>query len=522
MKINQEKYFLGALYIGIVGLGLSIFVFSLQTIGLVQNNISSKSSIVQFKTYVNKKGEQWTVPIQKAMFTVTQAATNEGPVFLEGEIDPPDVHVGDTQWLRVIVQSPVGIKQVTAHIETDTGIKELPLNKVGTVSYRDMEPNKYIVKNGVLEILSTRQAKKLHNQKIAAEKNSFFSKASAQEGEKEKWENFWIVHDTHNTTYKTTFVVEDNAGLTNTLTLAWSDLCGIPINGDYNGGTWQLSSVGNCQISAGQLDGIERGDVQINNGGTLLIQNGGTFVFNPDYEIRIDKGQGSNITILKGNPVAQIRKTYMWYCDQDGDGRTPSGSIGTIFAQDTTPTQACGGGTGGGGFNNLLQRVVKLFKPEPTLSAEACGPTNPVWAMRRYNFVEGQPDCWEGSIHAHTGSTAWCSSHRGDGSWDYNCDLQIDNEYTTHSISCQPTYGNCYGSCSSVATGAAGLQSAVGCGQSSLWIYTCTNSGNGQCWGEPGEFGYRCCTVGTYTCNGSLPPDVSIPTGTTPRVQGCR
>ncbi len=514
MKINREKYFLGALYIGIVGLGLSIFVFSIQTMKLMQKDFSSQLPIVQFKTFINKKGEQWNLPLGKYNFVIAQAATNEGPIFLEGEIDPPDVHVGDTQWLRVIVQSSAGIKQVTAHIETDTGIKELPLNKVGSVSYLDMIPNKYLVKNGVLEILSTKQAKKLHGQKIAAEKKSFFSKASAQDGEKEKWENSWIVHDTHNTTYKTTFVVEDNAGLTNTLTLAWSDLCGIPINGDYKDGAWKLEEIGSCTVSVGQLDGIERGDVIIGGGGTLTVD--GTFVFNSGKKIDLTAKDGSKISIWENG---QIKKTSMWYCDTDGDGYTPTGQIGTIYAQDTKP--ACGGG-GGGGFNNLLQRVVKLFKPQPTLSAEICGPTTAVYAVRRYIFNgnESLKDCDEGSQYAHEGSTVFCEIPRGGGSFDYNCDLSITKQFTTIA-SCgyapQGCYNGCYSSCNQFLTPGWKDSPAPDCGHQGIMANICYTNGDGFC-GEDLNNG------NPLYCSGSRPYNClwMEPRGNTTETQPCR
>src|SRR3989344_307600 len=78
------------------------------------------SEVVSGKTYTNERGETWgPLPESPYLFQVA-SAESEGPRFLEGKIEPPDVHPGDLQRFRIVVQSFTGIKSVIANIETDT------------------------------------------------------------------------------------------------------------------------------------------------------------------------------------------------------------------------------------------------------------------------------------------------------------------------------------------------------------------------------------------------------------------
>ncbi|MEK7464390.1 MAG: hypothetical protein AAB617_01280, partial [Patescibacteria group bacterium] len=155
------------------------------------------------------------------------------PRFVSGEINPPDVHVGDIQRFKIVVESPSPIVSVVADIETDNGIKNLPLTNT-----RNQENG-----GGV-------------------------------------WIGEWKVYDTHDTFYHTTFVARDQAGNENSLTLAWSDVCGIPFSGN-----WPMTSA--CTISS--ADGVI---------GTVALQaNAGNLTINSSF------GTNGSITINSGTSI---------------------------------------------------------------------------------------------------------------------------------------------------------------------------------------------------------------------------
>lgn len=465
-------------------LGLAVFTWAIWLIGSSSNQPLSNIKTVQGKTYINEKGEEWgPLPQGDYKFQVSSNSAG-GPVFLEGEINPPDVHVGDTQVLRVVVQSPAGIKSVIAYIETDNGEEVLPLIKTGTVAFKDMLPEKYVVAaNGNLKILTKKEIAKLHKQKIAMEKDGLINPAQAQSGVKESWEASWVVYDTHNTTYHTTFVAEDNAGQTNSLTIAWSDLCGIPLSGD-----WNIYLNGHCTISVGQVDGVDNGTVTIEDYNLTVI---GTFAFNPGEEIKmINDGK---ITMSSG----VIKKTKLWVCDPDGDGYVKAAALGDQSAQDAKPTNCR---TGEGARRNIIDKVLAFLLPKPA-EAEICGPSGQTTdAIRRYT-VRGTPDdnnsgydCSESSSWANPGSTFKCFQHRGDGSFDYDCDG--DEELTYQNISSYTCGwdGSCYDSCNPISGSAGWRISIPPCGESGDWSQSCNETGQGG----------SGCPEKQYTCNSSI------------------
>jgi len=171
------------------------------------------------------------------------------PKFIEGSINPPDVHVGDIQKFRIVVQSPSGVKSVTAEIETDKDTATVALAR----------------------------------------------------GENEVWEGEWTVRDTHEITYHTTFVAEDNGGNKNQMTIAWSDVCSILFSGD-----WTMSS--NCTISS--TEGVDSGNVTL-SAGTLTLN--AAFGWNPGKSLSIS---GGTLVIGAGGSLEQ---KYVYITDSDGD-----------------------------------------------------------------------------------------------------------------------------------------------------------------------------------------------------------
>jgi hypothetical protein len=161
-------------------------------------------------------------------------------------------------------------------------------------------------------------SRQLSGYSLASVNSGITFQAQAAEPPKLKYQSTWKVVDTHNTKYHTTFVVKDSDGRHNSITIAWSDACGIPIGGD-----WSLSSnVGNCTISS--VDGVDAGNATID---TYTLTLNSTFAFNSGKSISITNG---TIAIGSGGIIQQ---TYLWVHDVDGDGYPGAAEL----AQDTQP-----------------------------------------------------------------------------------------------------------------------------------------------------------------------------------------
>jgi hypothetical protein len=255
-----------------------------------------------------KADRKFFLPEGKETFQIAQAAEIM-PRIIEATIDPPDVHVGDKQTLSIIVQDPSKITSVEAHIETDHGVKILPLDLIGEVAETDLMPQRFAVaKGGNLVAVNPSEKSNIENIAVAAD------------APKLKYEGSWIVKDTHDTRYHTIFVVKDADGNENSITLAWSDACSIPLSG-----TWYLDSNGNCTLSS--VDGVEAGNANIVTY-TLTLNAGATFVINPNQSLVITSGA------IALSSTGQIKQTYLWQMDFDNDG-WPGDS--TQVAQDTNP-----------------------------------------------------------------------------------------------------------------------------------------------------------------------------------------
>lgn len=245
------------------------------------------------------------IPTGLQIYQVAQAA-EVWPKILQTTIDPPDVHVGMTQKLEVVVQSKDPIVSVVAKITTDTGVDELPLTYAEQVATGDSDQRIQVGTNNQLILPGTPE--------FAA-----ISKARADQAyPKSRYRGTWLVHSTHDTTYHTTFVVKDQSGAQSEVTMAWTDACGIPAGGDFT-----LSSP--CTISA--ADGVDNGNVTINNSLTLNAN----FAFNSGKTFTVGSG---SISVCSG---CEIKKTNIWVVDADGD--TYAGAAMTLA--DNNP----GGGT---------------------------------------------------------------------------------------------------------------------------------------------------------------------------------
>ncbi|MDO8504915.1 MAG: hypothetical protein Q7S36_03645 [Candidatus Liptonbacteria bacterium] len=386
-------------------------------------------------------------------FSVTEK-DSVWPKIYQATIDPPDVHVGDTQTLDIVVQAEAGqnIVSVVAEIETDKDTVNLPLALQGETAEADIRPNPYYVdKDSKLairtpeEMLALRSFAKQNLRGITAA-------AKADSSPKYTYSGSWIVKDTHDTKYHTTFIVTDSSGRVNKVTLAWSDACAIP-----NSGSWNLGTFGNCAISS--TDGVENGTVTI---ATYTLTLTATFAFNPTQSVVLTSG--AIVTGVNGRLV----KTNLWKPDADIDNYPESN---TQTAQDTAPANGrrryllntavdCNGGTPA--LYQNLSGYVDNDGDTYTVSAMVCSgatlpPGNSVpngndcndsfpagWQNRWQDMdgdnhapnslvycvgnqagyvdgVAGNSDCYDFNNTVYPGSTWYSIVNRGDGSFDYNC-----------------------------------------------------------------------------------------------------
>lgn len=360
---------------------------------------SDEQALQSDRKFVNEKGEKWgPLPEGEYVFQVI-SAENAQPKFLEGVVDPPDVHVGDIQKFRIVVQSPAGINSVIANIETDNGTTTVPLEMTG----------------------------------------------------EETWEGEWQVKDTHDTFYHTIFVARDAADRENSITIAWSDACGIPISGNW-------TTTANCTISS--TDGVDNGNVTIQ---TYTLTLNAAFARNPGRSVSINSG-----SIVIGSS-GQLREAYLYMADSDSDGY-PANS-----------TQYTGSASG---------------------------------RRRRSVLTSYTTDCYDSNSNAKPGQSSYFTTHRGDGSFDYNCDGSQTKRYTQTGGRCENCssearkedskffatliedalafqhFPNGNGECFPLGVGGTGWSgSAPGCGSSATY-YT-----------NPGDCMIDGCPWQAYGCN---------------------
>jgi hypothetical protein len=332
--------------------------------------------------YINKDGHKWQLNEEDTDFRVTSSKDSKIK-FWEGNITPLKVHPGDTQSMRIVVSGINGIKSVIAEIETDNGTTTVELKKTGTVSFRDLDPRfSEVMVNDRNELVMLKQeeaeARRLaliSSEEANSSSSIKIARASENNSEKEVFEGSWLVKDTSVRDYITIFRAEDNDGNKDSLTLAWSDPCQVV----FGGSDWALK--GDVEVSyscpINQPYGVEEGNITLNGGADILIGPSGKLVFNPEYGINMRGGK-----IAFSGTGGSFGKGYLWALDADNDGYT-----GAETRQVTSDTTSPGTG----------------------------------W-KRQASLTSAANDCYDSNANAKPGQTLSFSVHRGDNSFDYNCD----------------------------------------------------------------------------------------------------
>lgn len=272
---------------------------------------------------------------QDSEFMVSGGSATATIRFIEGSIKPLDVHVGNTQNFRIVVTSPNGIKRVVAEIETDNGIFEVELTREGLISILDTYPNPYTVnpQDNTLKILNQDQLVQArlseHQRELAQTKTG---QANAAAGQREVWTGSWVVKDTHDKAYFTNFVAYDSVGNQEKMTMTWTDLCLIPL-----GGNWDMSNypTSTCSV-ASTVDGVDNGDIFITAGKTLNLQAAGNFIWNPGNSVHFDGGQ----LILAANKASQLSQGYLYVRDADNDWHSAPNALSMQTSTNSTTTPA--------------------------------------------------------------------------------------------------------------------------------------------------------------------------------------
>jgi hypothetical protein len=341
------------------------------------------------------------LPHASETYQVMQASSSM-PKIVQTTIDPLGVHVGDTQHLSIVLQDPNPIVSAEALIQTDHGTTTLKLSLIGPTQVSELLPQKYYIdsQNNLAFVNSATP--------VAAAKEKTNGQAGqgvalAATGGDETYSGAWMVHDTHDTTYATTFVVKDSAGNTNSVVLAWSDACSIPIDPTV-GSTVTPSFTPGCAISS--IDGVENANTNISGALTLSAP----FVYTPGYNIQISSG--GSININDGSGI--LEQGYLYGIDGDGDGYSSAASGSIMFSTSSSRT----------GY------------------------------VHRYN-LKGYNDCNDSNSSVFPGQTIWFTTPAVTN-MNLTTGLYDDGGESNYDYSCSP-------SVTAVYTGGLGVTAAGGC-----------------------------------------------------------
>lgn len=227
------------------------------------------------------------------------------------------------------------------------------------------------------------------------------------------WESSWIVRDTHDTTYVTRFIARNTLGETGEARVSWTDP-GCSCTGT------------NCTVSTTcTVSGVDGAD-----GGTLTVSAGGITV--PAGTTLLAGAltvSGGYLTVNDTGTISVVSTNTICMTDADSDN----------YPANTTQIANCTSG------------------------------------RRRYLMASiTATDCVDSNATVNSGQTNSYTVHRGDGSFDYNCDSVQQQQYTAIASGyCPGDPGAC-----SYQGGGGYVGSVPACGTSNTWADSCKVVGN--------------------------------------------
>jgi len=437
------------------------------------------------------------VPLGSQTYQIMESA-GPGPHIVQATIDPPDVHVGNVQNFTVIVSSAAKPSSVVAFVGTDHGTTTVTLTYAGLAQTGDLLPARYVL-NDAGNIMPTSDLATgdsgnpfVHIVASVFGRPAVSSAATAQAEQKYRFEGSWTVRDTHNIYYRTTFVATDPDSKQDSVTLAWSDACGIPQSGSVT-----VSSA--CSIVS--TDGVQGGNLIVASA-TLTISSSATvFAYSPGNSITI--GTGGKIVIASG---AAIKKGYLYYASSSvASGGYVCGST----SASTTPLFSVTSSLSG--YTYRSSTVIGTEWPEywdtdndgygdGGESQMCAGNSQPSSADPGYAFDKN--DCDDTSANAYPGSSYWGVTPDNNiwgpgGSWDYNCNGTVQDDGLP-AVSWISGGGSC-----NMSSGADG-NGSPSCGVVydsfySAWKYECTGSALHTCGAGLSEYDIFVGSSGTFS-----------------------
>jgi len=261
-----------------------------------------------------------------------------------------------------------------------------------------------------------------------------------------------------------------------------------------------------CTIAGGTIEGIDKTttDTDTANTATLTLATGASITINASGTLVTGSLNltGGNIAI-QDTGVIKIG-TPLYVADADADGwpsdftlydATASGKrrlalmrdFSTIDCNDINDPR----------LDNICCTVSTYYADN---DGDGYGAGAGISMCPASGYVTNNSDCYDSNANVHPGSTTCSTSHRGDGSFDYNCSSTQTTCGTLYYSTSYVTKNGCSGG-KCVKTGEATCQGgAVGCGSvgrvsgGRVSTKSCKNCGgnNGACTGLGGSGTQAC------------------------------
>ncbi len=364
------------------GVVVAIAIVTYATLFLTRDRSQEEQLAASWVTYVNAKGQEWSIPSGKYDFTVG-SASGVYPKFTSGNIDPLDVKVGDIQKMQVLVVSPTPIASVSAEIENDGKTITVPLELAGQkpIALGDVEKGPYRVDSENRLVLNPQKD-------VAVAENPAVATAHAQSLVEYTYIGQWTVRDTHTKTYHTKFIVSDTEKRSDVLTLAWSDpSC------DFISGALQTD----CAPALG-IEGADGTSTRVTAGLTITLSGSAVLAFNPGKSLIIPTG---GHILLSGG---KIQQSYLYQADVDGDQYAPSVALST----------------------SSVSSVANMVRLKDSLT----------------QFNTSQLDCNDATPRVYKSNPNWYATVPAEtgtgGQGDYNCDGSVSTQWAKYQDNTSP------------------------------------------------------------------------------------